>query len=320
MRILVTGADGFIGRSLVARLCRDGLHPVAATRNDHYAFSHRVRRLVLGDFTQVQAWDGHLQNIDAVVHLVAVTHAATVRADEARYRRVNVAVTDALVAAAMRQDVKRFIFLSSIKVNGERSARIDATVVPLRAADPPRPQGPYGESKWAAERTLLKAAASRRIDYCILRPPLVYGPGQQGNLHALMRAVAAGVPLPLASIDNQRSLIYVENLCDAIVTVLHAPKRIANTFTLADCVLSTPDLVRSFARALGVAPRLFPVPARFLQWAGSLCGRQGTMTRLTESLLVDAAEFQQVFAWTPPIDLAAGMQRTASAFYERPRA
>jgi nucleoside-diphosphate-sugar epimerase len=309
MRVLVTGASGFVGSALCAHLTARGLLVRRAVRS--------VSSLLAGDSAVVGEigpdtdWDAALRDVNAVVHLAARVHTLRETATDplAEYRRVNLDGTRRLAAAAASQRVTRLVFVSSSKVNGETSAR------PFTESDPPRPEDPYARSKWEAEQALAQIGNETGLEYAILRPPLVYGPGVGANFARLMQWVARGVPLPLGAIDNRRSLVYVGNLVDAIRVCLAHPAAVGRTFLVSDGEdVSTPELVRGIARALGVAPRLLPVPVSLLRLAASTIGRRHEIERLAGSLQVDSSAIRRELSWSPPATMRDGLAETARWF------
>jgi nucleoside-diphosphate-sugar epimerase len=310
-RILVTGATGFVGRALIPAL-HQRHEVIAACRRAGAAGSPAVGIVwrPVGEIGPDTDWGGALQGVDAVVHLAAHVHQRAA-ADPADFHRVNAAGTERLADAARREGVKRLIFLSSIKVNGEGRSG-----TPFREQDPPRPEGPYAESKWAAEQSLAQIATSDGPETIILRPPLVYGPGARANFGALMRLCRLGIPLPLGAVDNRRSLIYLGNLVAAIERALEEPAGSGSrTYLLRDGEdVSTAELVRRIGRALGRPARLVKVPASFLEFALRMTGRDGAADRLLGSLTVDDSRFRHDFAWHPPYTMEQGLAATAAAF------
>jgi nucleoside-diphosphate-sugar epimerase len=268
----------------------------------------------VGDIGPATRWDEALRGVDAVVHLAARVHVRVRSAPAAiaAYRRVNTAGTERLALAAAAAGVRRFVFLSTLKVNGEATqAR------PFTESDPPAPQDAYARAKWEAEQALHRIGARTGMEVVILRPPLVYGPGVKANFLALLKAVARGLPLPLGAIDNRRSLVYVGNVADAIVKCLEHPAAAGQTFLVRDGEdVSTPELVRRLARALGVKPRLFPVPPSWLSFAGQLTGRRDAVDRLIGSLAIDDAKIREALGWVPPYTLDEGLEATARWFKE----
>jgi nucleoside-diphosphate-sugar epimerase len=310
MKVLVTGAAGFVGRHLCARL-RDGGATVheAVRRVDGAA---RSGVIAVGDIGPGTEWGPALEGVDAVVHLAARVHLMSDAAADplAEYRRVNVEGTLRLARQAAAAGVRRLVFASSVKVNGEGTPPGTA----FREADPPAPADPYGVSKHEAEQGL---AATAGIETAVVRPPLVYGPGVGANFLRLMRAVHRGVPLPLGAVDNRRSLVYVENLADVLALCASHPAAAGGTFLASDGPpLSTPALVRALGRALGRRPRLVPVPPALLRGAASLVGRGPAVERLCGSLVVDDSRVRAALGWRPPFGAEAGLARTARAYLE----
>jgi nucleoside-diphosphate-sugar epimerase len=307
--ILVTGANGFVGRMLCEALAGAGRTVRKAVRAPLAGFSD----LAVGEIGPATDWRAALEGAGAVVHLAARTHVLRETAPDslAEYRRINVAGTDRLARAAAAAGVRRLVFLSSVKVNGERT---DAR--PFTEDDAPRPEDAYGVSKWEAEQVLARAAAETGLKVVVLRPPLVYGPGVKGNFLRLVHLVARGVPLPLGAVANRRSLVYAGNLVDAIVKALDAPQAAGRTYLVSDGEdLSTPELVRSLAQSLGVKARLMPVPPAALGLAATLAGKRAEFARLTGSLQVDSSRIRRELAWRPPFTLAQGLELTARWYH-----
>jgi nucleoside-diphosphate-sugar epimerase len=226
------------------------------------------------------------------------------------YRRINTEGTARLATAAARAGVRRFVFLSSIKVNGECT-----TTRPFNESDEPHPEDAYGLTKWEAERALRVVEARTGMEVVVLRPPLVYGAGVTANFLRLMQLIARGVPLPLSAIDNRRSMIFVRNLADAVRACIETPHAAGNTYLASDGVdLSTPDLVRRLAHAMGVKPRLFAVPTSLLAAAGAALGQRAQVSRLTQSLQVDSTRLREHLHWKPPYTVEAGFAETAAWF------
>jgi nucleoside-diphosphate-sugar epimerase len=281
MKILVTGATGFLGRVLVPAL-HARKHEVVA-----------LDRKSAGDIVAVTGWPARLAGMDAVVHLAAIAHAHGV--DEARLRAVNVDASVAIGRAAAVAGVQ-MLFMSSVKVLGEETA-----TQPFGDASPLAPQDAYARAKAAAEAG-LRAVPGLRLT--VLRPPLVYGPGVRANFLSLLHAVAHGWPLPLASIDNRRSLVGAGNLADAVVHCLEAPQAVGKTFAVSDgAPLSTPALCRAIAGAFGRPSRLFPFPPALLELAPPA-------RKLTRSLVIDDGAIRSELGWLPPQLLEEGLQLT----------
>ncbi len=309
MKVLVTGGTGFVGNALCAHLASQGFFVRSAGRSK--PGDERSDAVVVGDIGGDTDWSTALEGVDRVVHLAARVHIDrdSSRAPLAEYRRVNVEGTQRLARMAAERGVRRFVFLSSAKVNGEVTHR------PYTEADPPRPEGAYAVSKWEAEQALMQLGSETGMEWVILRPPLVYGPGVRANFLKLMRAVAAGIPLPLASIDNRRSLLYLGNLVDAIRTCLGHPHAGGRTFLVSDGDdLSTPGLARRLAQALGVPSRLLPMPVALLSLAGAMTGKSAAVERLVGSLQLDTSAIRHTLGWTPPFGVDQGLQETARWF------
>ena len=306
---LVTGAGGFIGSALVKAL--DG-HPVRRALRTPSATA-QADDFVCGDIGPDTEWQSALRDVDCVVHLAARTHVLRENTADplAAYRSVNVDGTRRLAEQAAAAGVRRFVFLSSIKVNGESTS-----FRPFSTDDTPAPEDAYGISKLEAENALREIADRSGMEWVILRPPLVYGPGVKGNFLRLLNAVAKGVPLPLASIDNRRSLVYVGNLVDAITNCIHAPAAAGKTFLISDGEdLSTPELIRRLATAMGRSPRLLPCPPALLALAARLFGREAAFRRLSGSLAVDISTLQQTLHWQPRYSTNQGFSATAQWYY-----
>lgn len=311
--ILVTGANGFVGSALVARLITQGNPLRAAIRNSDAAAALRthypqIEVATVGDIGPATAWDAALVDVDAVVHLASRVHVMreTERDPLDAFRRVNTAGSIALARAAADAGVKRFIYLSTVKVIGERTEN-----EPFSDASLLHPTDPYAISKHEAETALFRIEAETGMRVTVLRPPLVYGPGVKGNFLRLLDWVRAGYPLPLGAIRNQRSLLYLGNLVDAIATLLIRPVAPERAYLLRDGEdVATPDLIRGLAQHMGVATRLLPMPASALHWTGRLTGRAEAIRRLTDSLAINDLRFREEIAWAPPHTLDQGLAET----------
>ncbi|HMM75126.1 MAG TPA: NAD-dependent epimerase/dehydratase family protein [Gammaproteobacteria bacterium] len=316
-RVVVTGANGFVGRRVCAHLVDAGREVVAVVRDARATVPAGVAQVVhIGDIDARTDWRPALASGDVVVHLAARAHQGEEAAARADFQRINVDGTRGLVEAAAAVQVAQIVYLSSAKVYGECSW-MDADGEPhvYTIDDVPHPRGPYGESKLAAEALLRERCAAAGIALTVLRPPLVYGPGNKANLQALLTAIARGVPLPLASIRNRRSLVHVDNLADAIARAIDTAHGI-RLYTVADVDLSTPDLVRALALGLGRAPRLLPCPVGALRLLGRLSGRTATIERLIGSMVLDRARIMRELDWRPRVDLASAMRAIGVAHRE----
>ena len=316
-KVLVTGANGFVGTALCRALPAAGYAVRRAVRSVSARDAKPAEDTVaVSDIGPKTAWEHVLDGIDAVVHLAARAHVMHDTAADplAEYRRINVLATQALAQAASHAGVRRFVFISSIKVNGETTA-----AAAFSEQDAPHPEDDYGVSKWEAEQTLRENAAASRMETVVLRPPLLYGPGVKGNFLHLMRAIDRGMPLPLASVRNRRSLLYVGNLVDAILLCLDHPAAAGETYGLADDEgVSTPDLIRAIADALGKSARLFPLPPTLLKLAGAAVGKSDAVSRLLGSLQVDSGKIRRELDWLPYYDMAHGLRETARWYHQQP--
>lgn len=305
LRVAVTGAAGFVGRALCGTLTQAGHRVVPVVRSGASLPDEKV----VGDLGAAVDWRAILAGCDGVVHLAARVHLGGAKdaGGLAAYRRINTEVTLDLARQAAAAGVKRFVFVSTIKVNGEGADR------PYRETDVPAPADAYAISKWEAEQGLHRIADETSLEIVALRPPLVYGPGVRANFLHLMRAVERGWPLPLGAVHNRRSLLYLGNLTDALRLGLEHPDAAGRTFLLDDGeAVSTPELIRALARAMGRPVRLFPVPLPVLGAAARLFGRTAQLRRLTESLYVDGAAIRRQLGWHPPHSMAEGLAATVA--------
>ena len=289
--LLITGGSGFIGQALIKRLADQPLR--LASRAD------------------AAAWHKALVGITTVVHLAARVHVMhDASADPlAAFRAVNVDGTLTLARQAAAAGVKRFVFVSSVKVTGEYTLPGKA----FTEADAADPQDAYGVSKHEAELGLRQIAGESGMEVVIIRPPLVYGPGVKANFAALMRAVQGGWPLPLGAVHNRRSLVALDNLVDFIVTCLSHPQAANQTFLVSDGNdLSTPELVRGLTRAAGVSARLLPVPVWALRAGASLLGKGEAIQRVCGNLQVDISKARSLLGWVPPVSVDEGLRRAVA--------
>lgn len=306
---MVTGATGFVGRMLVGRLLADGRRVRAAVRNAAASLPPGVERAVVGDIGPKTDWSAALAGIDAVAHLAARAHVLREEAADplAAFRLVNAEGTRRLGEAARAAGVRRVVYVSTIGVHGVKTEGRPFDESSLFA-----PESLYAQSKLEGEVALREVLAGSKTEWVILRPPLVYGPDAPGNFARLVRLVARGVPLPLGSVRNRRSLIYVENLADAIVRCIDHPAAASEAFVVSDGEdLSTAELVRRMARAAGRPARLLLCPPALLRLAGVLLGRRGDVGRLIDDLRVDSMKIRRRLAWTSPFTLDAAIAATA---------
>ena len=308
-KVFITGSTGFIGRALVSRLialqCFDVL---AISRKKPMPVVHGIQYMQIRDLAADTDWRVGLLDVDIVVHVAARVHVMNdTEVDPlGEFRRINVDGTLNLARQAALAGVSRFIFISSIGVNGFKSLIGKA----YSETDKPNPYNAYALSKWEAEQSLMQIAAETGLEVVIIRPPLVYGCNAPGNFGALMRAVRRSWPLPLGAVHNQRSLVALDNLVDLIITCITHPHAANQTFLVSDGQdLSTTELVRSMARAAGVSTRLLPIPVWALQAAGTLLGKGDAVQRLCGNLQVDISKSRRLLGWVPPVTTLEGLRR-----------
>jgi len=308
--ILVTGADGFIGTRLCSELQKRGCS-VRGTLWQPASLPDGCESVVIDDISRATDWSAALQGVDTIIHLAARVHVMddnTVNPLE-EFRKVNVAGTERLAKQAAAAGVRRMVFMSSVKVNGEGRQE------PHTEADPPDPEDAYGVSKQEAEDMLRRVAKETGLEVVIIRSPLVYGPGVKANFLKLLTTVWRGFPLPFGDILNHRSFIGLGNLVDAIIACTTHPKAAWNTYLVSDGEdVSTPELVRRIAVSLGRQARLFPFPSSILRIVGKLTGKSDAVNRLLGSLTVDISKIRRELGWKPPFTMAKGLAETAEWF------
>jgi len=310
--LLITGANGFIGRALGQNAVKRGFSVRCATRSDCQLI-HEVEHVVVEAIDAKTAWSDALKGVDVVIHLAARVHVMNDKAADPldEFRKVNVPGILQLARSAAAAGVKRFVYVCSIKVNGEETASREV----YREADIPSPQDPYGVSKWEAEQALKQLAIETGLEVVIVRPPLVYGSGVKGNFVQMLSVLSKGIPLPLASVANQRDLIYVGNLVDALITCAIHPAAAGQTYLVSDGQdISTADLLSQLAVAMGKPARLFPFPPFLIKLAGRLVGKSDQVDRLLGSLRVNSSKIRRELNWTPPYTLQQGLQATAKHY------
>jgi len=314
MRVLVTGANGFVGRAVCERFVRAGAAVHAAVRAPGRAVASGAIPCVVGDLGAATDWKAALEGVDVVVHLAGRVHQMRDTADDslAAYREVNRVGTERLARAAARSGAKRLVFMSTVKVVGEGRGE------PYTERDVPAPVDPYGISKWEAEQALTQVAAETGLEVAILRPPLVYGPSVGANFLKLLQWVWSRLPLPFGSVRNRRSLVYVGNLADAVHATASLSLDSPRTFFVSDGEdVSIPELVRRIGIVLGRPARLVPVPAGVIRTAARLVGRPDAAERLVGSLAVDSTLLRTTTGWRAQFTLDEGLQATAAWFRER---
>lgn len=307
MKVLVTGATGFVGTHLCERFLEEGVSFRKAIRNNNV---ERHEYAAVGDISGETDWSTALENINVIVHLAARVHVMRESTPDPleAFRMVNVEGTLNLAVQAAAEGVKRFIFLSTIKVNGE------GTIAnPFQADDQPDPVDAYSVSKMEAEAGLLRIAQDTGMEVVIIRPPLVYGPGAGGNFARLLQLVQKRWYLPLGSIHNKRSLIGIRNLCSLIEVCLTHPAA-ANRILLASDGddVSTPQLIELIAKSFGVAARIFPFPVNMLLLLAKIAGKEAELSRLTGSLQIDSSLTRNLLHWSPPLSLERGIRESVA--------
>lgn len=314
--ILVTGASGFVGSALCRTLvAQGGLAVRGAVRRPGLPMPANVSTFTVGELDTSTDWAAALAGVEVLVHAAARVHVMHETASDslAAFRRVNVDGTLHLARQAAAAGVRRFVFISSIKVNGEASQ----PGRPLCADDVPAPSDAYGISKHEAEQGLFQLAATTGMEVVVVRPVLVYGPGVKANFHTMMRWVAKGLPLPFGAVNNRRSLVSLGNLVDLIITCMKHPQAVGQVFIASDGDdVSLPRLLRGLGREMGRPARLLPMPPALLQLAAGLLGRRDLAQRLLGSLEVDISKNRQVLGWVPPFTLDQGLRTTAHSFLE----
>lgn len=309
--VLITGGRGLVGNALGTRLLAQGLSVRISTRQKTNSTDPRLESVQTTDLCASTDWLTALLAIDVVVHCAARVHVMQdTEADPlATFRAVNVQGTLNLARQAAATGVKRFVFISSVKVNGESTEPSQA----FTEADTPNPQDAYALSKCEAEQGLRQVAADTGMEVVIIRPPLVYGPGVKANFAALMRAVQRGLPLPLGAVHNRRSLVALDNLVDFVVTSLTHPQAANQTFLISDGQdLSTTELVRGLARSAKVSAPLWPVPVWVLRAGAGLMGQGDAIQRLCGNLQVDISKARRLLGWTPIVSIDEGLRRSVT--------
>lgn len=316
-RILVTGGDGFVGRALLTQLHARGWQATGTSRRLAPGTADSGNLIASGDLERVTDWRPLLEGHAVVVHTAARVHLLRDRARDplAAYRAANTAATLRLAQAAAAAGVRRFVFVSSVKVLGEATA----PGRPFTAASPLAPADPYAVSKAEAERGLGAIAQRTGMELVVVRPPLVYGPGVRANFRRLLTWVDRGVPLPLGGLDNRRSLLALDNLVDLLAHCCVAPAAAGATLLASDGEdLSTSELLQRIGTALGRPARLLPASPRLLALA-SRCGAAGAVARLTGSLQVDSSAARSRLDWQPPLSVDAGLAAVAAWYREQRR-
>jgi len=315
LRVLVTGASGFIGGALVRRWSHPTIEVIAPVRRHISGTTPAVLQPVIGAMDDATDWTAILDRVDVIAHCAAQTcvPAGANRSGDAlkNLRQINVAATLNLARQAAQGGVRRFVFISSVKVNGEETAPDHS----FTAADAPQPQDAYAISKLEAEQGLLELARHSGMEVVIIRPPLVYGPGVKGNFASMMSWVRKGYPIPLGAVYNQRSRVALDNLVDFIALCAdrtRSPRAANQVFLISDGEhVSTPELLRRVSRAYGVPSRLWPVPQAWLRLAARLLGQSAAADRLLGSLVVDSSKARDLLGWRPGVTMEDQLRKMA---------
>ncbi len=313
MKILVTGATGFVGQALCQRLLETGHAVRCAIRGGEggAALPAGCETSVVGSIGPETYWAEAVKGTELVIHLAARVHVMRESVPDplAEFRKVNTEGTRRLAESAAAHGVKRLVYISTIKVNGEKS---DA---PFRESDRPAPQDPYGISKFEAESVLWEIGKRSGLEIVVIRPPLIYGPGVKANFRNLMNIVHRGVPLPFGTIRNHRRMVYLGNLVDIILCCSWHPSAAGEVFLAGDEEsVSTPELVARIAESMGKKARLVSVPAGLIKWAGRISGKSAAVERLFGDLNLDIGKLEAKLGWKPPYDMKSGLRTTAEWF------
>ena len=310
MNILVTGATGFVGTSLCYLLKeKHSVSVVIRNPDDTKKLPTGIKSIFVESIEQSFPLQS-LNNAEVIIYLAARVHQMKNHKPDAleAYRTINTYAPIHLAKQAVKNGVKRFIYLSSVKVNGEEAANLPHS---YSEEDPANPVDFYGQSKWEAEQGLFQLAEETGLEVVVIRPPLIYGARVKANFLQLLKIIDKSIPLPFSSIQNSRSLVYVGNLVDAIIACIEHPNAKNQTFIVSDNEdLSTPELIRRLGNALGKPPILLPVPTGLIQFAGKITGKTNVVNRLLGSLQVDSSKIRQMLNWKPPYTVDEGMQAT----------
>jgi nucleoside-diphosphate-sugar epimerase len=312
--LLITGATGFVGSHCLDALQTDDHSLRAAVRSYPVNPRSKVEFVPVGDIGPSTDWRSVLEGVDVVLHLAARAHILndTASDPEAEFQRVNTQGTIRLVEQSIQAGVKRFVFVSSIGAMASSSHTL------LKEDSPCCPDTPYGRSKLQAEQQLVHMATAAKMEWTIIRPPLVYGPANPGNMERLIQLVFKGVPIPLGSVHNRRSLIYVRNLVDAIRLCLFHPAAANQLFLVSDNQdVSTPDLIRAIAAAMDRSTIILPIPLSILTSISRLIGKQDLFEKLTGSLALETQKITRLINWKPPYTFEEGINKTIQSCLEK---
>ena len=313
--IFITGATGFVGSSLIKELLTQNYHTSVAVRDNTSVVPFGVTKFNVGNLTADIDWLSMLNGIDVIIHAAARVHIMDELVDDplAEFRKVNVYATLNLAKQAAKAGAKRFIFISSVKVNGEMTSRNHS----FKPDDNYIPIDPYGLSKYEAEQGLLALAKETGMEMVIIRPPLVYGPDVRANFVSMMKWISKKIPLPFGAIHNQRSLIALDNLVSFIIQCIEHPKAANEIFLISDGEdVSTTALLQKVSKALGGKSWLIPVPVRWMSFSAKLIGKEDVANRLFGSLQVDSSKARYLLGWKPVITMDEQLKKTADAYLE----
>ena len=309
-KILVTGASGFVGSALCDTSRARGIDFLPAVRQ-----ATQSSQFAVGDLSDATDWTLALSKHDVVLHLAARVHVMNDKSSNplTAFRAINVDATMNLAKQAARNGIKRFVYVSSVKVNGEATIK-----TPFTAFDQPAPLDPYGQSKLEAEMALRELSRSAGMEIVVVRPPLVYGPGVRANFRRLMQLVKLGIPLPLGAIHNSRSMVSLDNLVDLLITCSQHPDAAGETFMVSDdCDVSVADLLRMLSHAMGKRSLLLPIPSKIIYSAAALAGKSAVADRLLGSLQVDIAHTKTVLQWKPVATVQESLAKTVAHFMKQ---
>jgi len=309
-KILVTGANGFIGQNIYRELIKLNYFVRGAVRNlKSVLINNDIKFISVGNIDAETNWDYALEGIDCVIHCAGKAHSMNKKVELDIYRVVNRDGTKHLAEQAAKAGVKRLIFLSSVKVNGESTDKSNGTKIFIYN-DIPNPQDNYAISKFEAEQVLWEVASKTGLEVVVVRLPLVYGHSAKGNLDRLIKLIYSKIPLPLGGIKNKRSLIGIDNLLDVLVRCVEHPDIAGKTFLVSDGEdLSTPELIRLLASTMDQPAKLFTVPTFLLKFLGFIMGKQSEVNRLTRSLVIDSSYVREILNWTPPVSVEEGIRK-----------
>ena len=308
-KILVTGASGFIGYNLCEYLSKLDVEVCATVRSNNSFLLKNVKYESVGNIDIKTNWKDILIDTDYIFHCAGAVHEMSDKKDYNFYYSTNVEGTQNLAEQAVQAGVKRLVFLSSIKVNGESTDKIK-DIKKFKTTDLPNPQNNYEISKLEAEKALWKISSKTGLEIVVVRLPLVYGYGVKGNLAKLIKIIRSGVPLPLSKVKNQRSMIGIDNLVHLLIHCIDCPEAIKKTFLASDGEdLSTPELIKLIASSMGKKANLFPLPIFMLKFLGSVFGKREEINRLVGSLRADDSYTKKILDWTPPLSVKEGIRR-----------